>query len=810
MHFDLYRRLSLIFRLGFALLLMGWAWGSLAAQERANSQNPQIEQKQNTPPVSSDSAHLLFAEPQSGPTPFIKPKLGDGLYLLDKDGEPRFVPASEKVTVEEFLRWTEKQLQPAGPPAYTFSDVSLEGKAGEASAELTAKLSIQITKPEEWVSVPLELQEATLLSFRHEYNPSAPEPKPKVGQGKAGFDHYDRRGGLHWWFQGHGQHVLTLRILVPIKKASGIHRLQLPVPSAACSYARLTVPIANEQLSLETIVAGAHQTTAAGKSSSVVELFRLGQRLDLGWRALPDSRQIKTLLKAESKLRVEPTEESILLKAQQFIEPLQGSMKEIEVSLPGGFSVLELKVDGERHRPLEGFPDSPKPLKISLPAATTNRVRLDWILQAPWPTSGQLVVAGFNVSECLRQSGEIGVAGFEGYRIVKRSATDVDRANISDLLGPGPILSAYQFRQQPYQLILEFQRIQPTYSVRPHLFLNIGAKQVELLADLELEVYRGVLESLEIDWPGFEEQGWTIDRTQLPGEVEDVVLDPKSGRISLPFAKRLGQGSEFQFLVRATRKLESSATNAFPLTLPRVIASNPVRTVVVVTNQESVESSVLPAEGTETQPLSAAFAEEVESRLSQASMRDFRGPRQTGFLMRSEQQSFQVKSITHPQAITSETQLRISLLDDRIDVRQSLRYNVKYERISQLRVMVPRTFPENVLFRIEGVPLNFEWTGLEVVAGGSRQARLTLPKSMLNQFEITADYQISQFDREKPRLVLPCVRQQPAMPAKSRDAWSSRRIIPPKSRWKIPTGKRSPRNKIKTSGRQRNRARWFL
>jgi hypothetical protein len=332
-------------------------------------------------------------------------------------------------------------------------------------------------------------------------------------------------------------------------------------------------------------------------------------------------------------------------------------------------------------------------------------------------------------------------------------------------------LSAYRFSQQPYQLILDFQRIEPTYSVRPHLFLKMGAKQIEMLADLELEVYRGVLESLELAWPEFEEQGWTIDRTELPGVVEDIELDPDAERITLPLAKRLSQGAKFGFLLRATRKIDSTVAKPLSLTLPRVIASLPVRTVVVVTNQENVESSVLPVEGTETQPLSANFAEEVELLLSQPRMRDFRGPRQTGFLVRSDQQAFEAKLITHPQSITSETQVRITLVNDRIEVRQHLHYDVKYEPISQLRVMVPRTFPENVLFSLGPVPLHFEWTGLEI--GNSRQARLTLPERKLNQFEITAQYEISERNLKDHQLQVACVRASDASQVRGRLEFST-------------------------------------
>ena len=274
--------------------------------------------------------------------------------------------------------------------------------------------------------------------------------------------------------------------------------------------------------------------------------------------------------------------------------------------------------------------------------------------------------------------------------------------NVRELLGPGPISSAYQFSQQPFQLVLDLQKIVPSYSVRPQIFLKMGDKKIEMLADLELEVYRGVLQSLEIEWPRFEEQGWTIDRAELPGIVEMIETDA-ADRADYVSVREADQPRFAAFAAACCgrhRNVENTMAEAFPLTLPRVIASNPVRSVVVVTNQENVESTVLPAEDTTTQPLSATLAEEVERLLNQPRMRDIRGKRQTGFLVRSDAHDFVVQLVTHPQSIHSETQVRVTLEDHQIEVHQHLLYDVEYEAVSQLRVLVPKSFPSDVEFTL--------------------------------------------------------------------------------------------------------------
>ncbi len=713
----------------------------LLSYSPAGAQEPPMATLQKTPHPP--------ARPNSGQTAAEKtaPRVANTAGWIQ-------VPRAE---YDELLKLKEKQAQFVERPAYAFSDVTIEGTASDEEAAVSVSITVQITDETGWVEVPLELNEASMLKFQHEFTPPANAGRKTKPAGQSRFGRFDRRTGLVWWFRGQGEHKLTMDMLVDVRKVSGVRRLQLAVPSAASSYLKLTLPIPQEQLSLEPTAAGLQKTKPAGEDATEVEVVRLGKRLDLGWRALPDSRQVKTLLQAETEIRVEPTEESILLKARQLVEPLQGSMKEFEVTLPAGFSVVELKVDGERYRTLDSFPQAPEPVKISLPAATTNRTRLDWLLQAPWPASGKLMVEGFNVSDTLRQSGVIAIVAFDGYRIVKRSATDVYRTNVKELLGPGPISSAYQFQQQPFQLVLDLQKIVPSYSVRPQIFLRMGEKRIEMLADLELEVYRGVLQSLEIDWPRFEEQGWTIDRAELPGLVEMIESDAATGRITFQFAKRISQGSSpLRLLLRANRNVDNTMAEAFPLTLPRVIASNPVRSVVVVTNQESVESTLLPTDDTTTQPLSATLAEEVERLLKEPRMSDIRGKRQTGFLVRSDAHDFLVQLVTHPQSIRCETQVRVTLEDDQIEVHQHLLYDVQYEPISQLRVMVPDSFPSNVEFTLGLVPLHFEWTGLKVE--NSRQARLTLPEPRLNEFEILAHYTVPGSSHNRHQLELPLVR----------------------------------------------------
>ena len=54
------------------------------------------------------------------------------------------------------------------------------------------------------------------------------------------------------------------------------------------------------------------------------------------------------------------------------------------------------------------------------------------------------------------------------------------------------------------------------------------------------------------------------------------------------------------------------------------------------------------------------------------------------------------------------------------------------------------------------MPLHFEWTGLELE--NSRQARLTLPKPRLNQFELLAHYTLPQTGKNLHGLDIPLVR----------------------------------------------------
>lgn len=741
------------FLLALALLVPGV--GSVSGQE---SVRPEIAGDSEAATKAKNPSETRGTSTPARTSPPLKPASGDWLYLMDSEGKLRPVPVDADLM--EFLNRSQKTPQDSEGPDYSFSDVTVEGSASEEEATLTVTLSLQIAREGKWIRVPLGLNEAVLRQYQHDYEPtekSSPKSQKSQSGVRASFAGFDKRGGYEWWFRGEGQHVLTLDVIVPLRKSSGVRRLQLAVPDSASSYLRIALPVAKDRLSLETVAGVAHKAKSSGQDATEVKVFRLGDRLDLGWRAIPDSRQVQTLLKAETELRVEPTQETILLNARQFIEPLQGSMSEVEISLPKGFAVLELKLDGERYPALEDLPDAPKPVKIALPAPTTERIRLDWLLQAPWPESGELTVEGFLVSDSLRQwqSGEIAVVGLEGYRIVKRPSTRVYRTNVREHLGPGPIFSAYQFRQQPFELVLGLQEIEPSYSIRPHLVLKMGEKQMDLLLDLELEVYRGVLQTLELDWPNLEAQGWTIDQTGLPGEVEQIEMDPETDRTTIVLAKRIRQGEPFTLRLRANRVLAGPGDEEFPLTLPRVIAPNSVPTVVVVTHHENVESRVMPEKETETQPLSASLTEDVESLLNEAGLRDFRGPRQEEFLVSSDPHTFRVKLITHPQSIRSESRVRVTVSEEHVEIRHTLNYNVQYEPVSQLPVTIPPSFPEGVQFSLGEVAIPHQWTDDE---GNGRQAVLTLPEPKLNEFELVAEYLIPAEEAETRKLQVPVVR----------------------------------------------------
>ncbi|QGQ22829.1 hypothetical protein F1728_09130 [Gimesia benthica] len=217
-----------------------------------NSSQPASSDKQNgTPPSAAESTGK----------PATEEATQQGLYIRGADGQFLPLPNLNLDQVLEYLK--QKQAPQTTPsPEYAVSSVSLQGNIKEDRAILDARLVILINEADQWVRVPLKLNESIFLKTN--YN----------GAGESSPGGFNRTDGYLWWFKGKGTHELNLTLSVSLKQQLPSRRLQLVLPQTAVSNLKLTVPL--PQISLEVPTGVAVSKKSLDDDQSQIELFGLG------------------------------------------------------------------------------------------------------------------------------------------------------------------------------------------------------------------------------------------------------------------------------------------------------------------------------------------------------------------------------------------------------------------------------------------------------------------------------------------------------------------------------------------------------
>ena len=643
-------------------------------------------------------------------------------YLEGPDGRSVAVP--DGPTLAEYLTWLAKR---DGPPSASVSSLAFEGSAVDERVQLTAHIDIEVSVDETWVRVPLFMTEATLR-----------DSAVYTGQGRAVPAPFHADEGYSWWIKGRGTHRLVLPLSVPLRKQATQNRMQLSLPATAVSKLNLRIAAPRvtakapdrSTLSIKAVAAGTGKPPT-GAPATEIELIGLGNLLDLEWKPQADSPSSETALEVTTSVVATLVDgESVTLEATQRIQSLgqQGTFDELRVALPAGYELLRL--DGPEHRD-KTDPVNPNQVVIQLKKATTGPIELKWAVRSKLPSVGEsFALEGFEVDRARLQTGYLAVVVVGDFRIVPQDDKFLRRVDATDLPGAlrqVPASAAYRFLNR-LLLRLKLQRIEPYVTVDPTLLLHFSSDSAELEGAFRVQVLRGSIGSFRLRWPNWKQQGWVIGDAELPGHVE-LRTTPEAGDqdvVRFEFAEP-GKGT-IDLRFRARRPLVN-VDQRIPMTLPFVDSPHRVPTLLAVLTADNVEADLRPAESTLLRPMSLP-----SSRI--AVPNEWRSLRRADYRIESPQSELEIALSVHPRKIQGTTQIDALIRNSAVTVRQSIVYEVAYERISQLRFAIPDGLPPDQLrfFAQNGDEL----PALPVPASGKAPAeiRVTLESPAIGRFEV--------------------------------------------------------------------------
>ena len=276
-----------------------------------------------------------------------------------------------------------------------------------------------------------------------------------------------------------------------------------------------------------------------------------------------------------------PICDAVLLKADQKITALEGSFQEVKVRLPADFKLLDVK--GPTYSSHKVDRDDPTKVTVKLTERTARSIDLHWTLESEIPQAGgRVTLEGFDVEHARLQKGEVRIRKTEGYRITKRNEEEKNISRV-DVGGNGQFITAYGIYGQPFRLGLDIKQIKPYFTAKPNVILRLAPNQAELEAKYVIDVQtdRGAVQVLELDWPQWKTDGWSIKSIEPSNLFKEMEVDSKNPAqpIRIPLAQR--KTGRFPVILKATRDVVHGE-DPVKFHLPTIKASRRLPTTLTV------------------------------------------------------------------------------------------------------------------------------------------------------------------------------------------------------------------------------------
>jgi hypothetical protein len=415
------------------------------------------------------------------------------------------------------------------------------------------------------------------------------------------------------------------------------------------------------------------------------------------------------------------------------------------------------------------------------------------------------------------------VVAWEGVNLRKRDGEDrfVDRDTISALrdvpgfhpaANGGGSTTVYRFLKQPFRMVLDVQKIEPYFTAETLHLVRLTPARAELDTTLTVRVFRGSLVDLVLPWPTFKSDGWEAISNDSPRLVESVLVEetPNGPQLRVRFlqpksatsttasgdvkslierataAVQQGQSepalqilnealkrTDNEFEIRlSTRRPISTDSSAFDLSLPFVASSGQPASRVIVAPRSNLDVELTPKDESLARPATPdkKVLDQLESTRNVAAWRwDSGSP------------AFSAKAKIQQQSITTESQSDLAFDSRSVTVTQRIGYDVAFEPLAQVRLMVPRAIADRVRFRLRDSAGQTKllpppvFTALEI--DQARQCRLALDPPQVGKFEVLADFDVERLSDmigdEPAQVSIPVVQSSDAEFSATRVQWNT-------------------------------------
>lgn len=650
--------------------------------------------------------------------------LPSGPSLLFKDpqtGETTRVRGFTQQMLEDLLK--RGQLQ-SPSRLYDYVELRIDGEAKDGFAYLNVQLRIEVLVDEERVAVPVGFDEFRIRGLQHKADSEVAWGKPDT----------QKLPVKNWILFGKGMHQLTFDLIGQIREsANGQKRIRIDAPLVATSSLSLAF---DELVESAQLVNGIPPvlTSDAKTGTTQVQAYGLTEQTELVWTPKPTEKAefVSVRATAPATMKLDLTIEPGSLKISQPISISGGSIDVLRVRLPEKFiqeSIDAIDADGN---------------SIITGSYQSEDV---WIVQFSDPVNGPVTLTydlgledkGYSDDVTVMLPEVIGASNVSGnlevhvpYGLdVQFAEKNIRRIRVASASDSRTRVTAYRLLSTSSRLSLTISETDAFYSVIPHVSFET-VRQEDTLAitvRFKVNVLRGSLPDLLMNWPDFQNEGWRISSGDIRLITDELAIpitgsspDKSTDGFQIFFPER--QSGQFEVEIQAFRDLESVQQADGILFLPDIPSSTP-HPVIVSLIESDADSIVLsrPGEQPEFPGLpTSRWPAELKNRETPLSV----------WQVDSPAAPVQIRIVNQTPEVRVSVETALSLAGDSIQVSEVIRYDVRHENVSEIQLSGPGK-PIVVRLRETAEPL-------VRIRSTAEFEVYSLPYARRGEFEVLVDY----------------------------------------------------------------------
>lgn len=619
--------------------------------------------------------------PAVSPTPAGDRSLPTSPELLLRTDTGEFIPLSSLLgdrVVDELLQRSVGQLT---VPDYTIAQMELQAKIDRDVVTLQVQMEVQVRADREWISVPLAFGDVYLTTFQHESSATEAQSVLKAGE----------QNTRQWHLRGRGLHTLTFELVGRARTVSpGAYQLNLTLPAATASHAEADF---SSPVELQRLPAGAvDQVTRDERGVRAVEFWGLSGNVSLNWSEVAPPVARKPVVQVQNRIRLDLTTIPVSLTGTQNLQISGGPLTEVHVTWPEGFQLKEVNARNAANASvMNNFEllsaTGPSQALVRLTSAVEGNLTLQFdleLMKGAFPQDIRVAIPV--VRDANVQTGDLDILFPAGLLVQQTRIEGAQRKRVTSESELSVAATAFRLRSPESFVQLRVEETEAQYAVDTELTIRPESQSVVLLARYRVNVLRGSLLDLVLDWPAVSAGNWTIlpaetwlvaDKNRIP--LTPQVSEANADQVILTFPER--QSDEFVVEFQAVAKPDSILSGALSFQCPQVQSrtGQPVVLRTLESDEYRVElENAVTGESLPSLPDTSLPAGEQDSALASAA-----------WLHNNPDMPLTMTLVRQEPLVRAAITAGLIPRDNGLEVREVLQFEIDHRDLTELTLLVP-------------------------------------------------------------------------------------------------------------------------